>query len=373
MNAVEKAHQILSLARSRQTSDRDQVLLSLTDLCEAGLAAGGRLEPEIEPLVAGILTDLVAKAASDIRQQLAERLAGAEWPPKALIALLARDEIEIARPVIASSPLLDDTDLAALIAAAGLDHQIEVARRPGVGAAVVDLLIALREPAVLTALVDNDTAQVSALGMSRLVDMSRDFAAIRSPLVRHPRLTLDLAERLYAWVGESLRAAIAARFKVDPEKLMRAVTDAVLAAQAPVQWAAVSQAGEQERREMERQLVQKLNAAGQLKPGYVLRALREQRLSLFTEALGEMAGVKADAIKMAIDRDRPELLALACTAAGFDRSLFPTVLALVRQLNNGRPLGEGEAARRTMRAFAVHEPAVAAAALRQALERLDGV
>ena len=40
--------------------------------------------------------------------------------------------------------------------------------------------------------------------------------------------------------------------------------------------------------------------------------------------------------------ERPELLALACMAAGVDRGVFPPLLARVRELNGDRP-GGGEA------------------------------
>ena len=51
---------------------------------------------------------------------------------------------------------------------------------------------------------------------------------------------------------------------------------------------------------------------------------------------------------------------------GLDRSVFPTVLEMVRSLNMGRPLGEPEAGLRAADAFAPHPPARAAAAFRHA-------
>ena len=42
-------------------------------------------------------------------------------------------------------------------------------------------------------------------------------------------------------------------------------------------------------------------------------------------------------MRNAIDSDRPELLGLACAAVGIDRSVFPSILAMIRGLNGGRP------------------------------------
>jgi uncharacterized protein (DUF2336 family) len=104
---------------------------------------------------------LVVEAERDIRQRLAERLADAAWAPSALINILALDEIEIARPIIARSPVLQDHDLIRLLVQATLEHQIEVARRPRLAASVVEAILARGEPAVLTALASNDSAELS--------------------------------------------------------------------------------------------------------------------------------------------------------------------------------------------------------------------
>jgi uncharacterized protein (DUF2336 family) len=361
-----KAHDILVLARSRQGSDRERLMLSIVDLCEAGLPPDARLDPSVEAVVAEIFRGLVAKAEREIRQALAERLASSTWAPRDLICLLCADDIEIARPLIAQSPVLTDDDLIELLRTMAIEHQIEVARRGGIRNAVVSHILDQGQPAVLSALADNDTAELSDEALERLVEASREVAALRSPLVRHPAMTAELAQRLYGWVGESLRHAIIARFKVDTEALDRALEQAVDVAQSPVRRVGIVLAQEEERRKMERQLVAKLNDATQLKPGYLIRALREQRLTLFIAALAELACLDVAAIENAIENDRPELLALACTAAGVDRSAFATIVALIRQLANGHPNGGG-AGRKALQAFSIHDPVVAQAAFRRAV------
>jgi uncharacterized protein (DUF2336 family) len=151
---------------------------------------------------------LVVEAERDIRHRLSERLADADWAPSALINIMALDEIEIARPIIARSPVLQDHDLIRLLVQATLEHQIEIARRPRLPAPVVEAIISRDEPAVLTALASNDTAEISPDAMGRLVSRSREVVALRSPLARHPKLSSDLAEQLYLLVGRALRDAL---------------------------------------------------------------------------------------------------------------------------------------------------------------------
>jgi len=311
---------------------------------------------------------LVVEAERDIRQRLAERLADAAWAPSALINILALDEIEIARPIIARSPVLQDHDLIRLLVQATLEHQIEVARRPRLDASVVEAILARGEPAVLTALASNDTAELSKEGLRRLVDRAREIVALRSPLARHPRLSTDLAEQLYLWVGRALRDALTARFHLDPDIMAAAVDEALRAAHNGEDSAndgAVE--NEEEREEMERSLVEKLDAAGQLRPGYLLRVLREGRLPLFVMALARLGHFEPGQVRRAIDSNRPELLALACSAVGIDRSVFPTILEHVRQLNGGRPGGGDEGARRAGSAFGPFTPDIAGMAFRQAV------
>jgi uncharacterized protein (DUF2336 family) len=315
--------------------------------------------PAIQALLGSIFTDLVADAEADIRRILAEKLSIADWPPTALVRQLAVDEIEIARPIIARSPVLKDDDLVKLLLETELDHQIEVAKRPLIGGPVVDQILSKAEPAVMIALAGNDTADVSPDAMRRLVEASRQVAGMRSPLARHPRLTSDLAERLYAWVGQSLRQAIVTRFRVDVDALDRALAEAVQEARdAPFHDPAPRNSiVDAEQEEMERRLIGKLHAAGQLRPSYLLRSLREQRLSLFQAALATLGGFSAEEVERAVEADDPESLALACAAVGLDRSAFSTLLGLVRELTDGKPGGDANQARRIFDAFGPQQSA----------------
>lgn len=370
MSIASQAERLMKLASTRSAADRERLLLAIADLCENADDIGALDTGAVQSLLNDIFMILVVEAERDIRQRLSEKLACAHWAPKSLVNVLALDEIEIARPIIATSPVLDDKDLIRLLVEATIEHQIEVARRPRIGADVVDAILEQEEPAVLTALACNDTAEVSADGMARLVAASKRIPALRPPLVRHPALTTDLAEQLYVWVGQALRSVIVARFNVDAEALDKALSESVReahsgsAAEEPP-----DQQGELmiEREEMERRLIAKLHDAGQLRPGYLLRALREGKLSLFEGALAKLGGFTLEQVRAATGAEKPDLLALACVAVDVDRSVFPTILTLVRELNGGRPGGPAEVGQRTIGAFGSQPVDRAAAAFRLAI------
>ncbi|TCS12705.1 uncharacterized protein (DUF2336 family) [Caulobacter sp. BK020] len=369
MSPSAQTAQLLSLARSREPADRERLLVGIVEMCDAGQAAGRPTAPEVQILLDSIFMTLVVEAERDIRARLAQSLADAAWAPPALINILALDEIEIARPIIARSPILQDHDLIRLLVQATLEHQIEIARRPQLSPAVVEAILAKDDSAVLTALASNPTAQISPEGLRQLVDKARDVVALRSPLSRHPNLSGDLAEQLYLWVGRALRDALTARFQLDPDRMAKAVEAALRGAHSGAETVddrpVVEQA--EDREEMEAALVEKLDAAGQLRPGYLLRVLRERRLPLFLFALARLGRFDIRQVRRAVDSDRPELLALACSAVGIDRSVFPTILAHVRELNGGRPGGGAEAARKASGAFGPFAPDIAAMAFRRAL------
>ena len=334
--AAPRPSDLLALAHNRSTEARERLLLGVVALCDACPPAG-----ELSPVLSEIFLTLARQAEREVRKVLSEKLAHADWAPAALVNVLALDEIEIARPILESSPILQDEDLLRVLIEASLEHQIAVARRPRISGRVADAVIDQAEPAVLMALTTNRTAEISAEGVRRLVEHSRRIAALRGPLIRHPLLTEALAEQLYQWVGTALRQSIAARFSVDEQALAAAVHDAVDGVMRPT-GPEPDPVDQGDRDEMERRLIDKLQSAGQLRAGLLIRAVREKRLSLFAHGLSALGGFSVGQVRAALSAPTPEALYYACAAVGIDRAVFPTLLVEVRKLNGSMPGDRGE-------------------------------
>ena len=327
---------LLTLAKSREPADRERLLIGIVSLCELTGPAGNADATRAKALVDDLFTTLLVDAEHGVRRRLAERIASARWAPAALIQLLSLDDIDIARPVIASSPLLTDDELIRLLSEGALDHQIAVAGRPGVPAGAVEAILASDDATVLAALAANTSAQLPPDGLARLVEASRVMPALRARLARHPALTPQLAARLFGWAGQTLRETLVERFHLDVAAL-QASLKAAPPSDPPGSHAHPERADDHDA--MEHRLVEKLDAAGQLRPGYLLRALRESKLTLFEIGLARLAGIELGELRGALARERPDMLALACVAAGIDRSVFKTILTRVRELNGGCPGG----------------------------------
>lgn len=323
---------LLDLAKTRSPDDQHRLLMGVAGLYESAAEHGGAPDA-----LADIFIALTRKAEREIRQVLAQRLAKVDWAPAALVRMLAADEIEIARPVIAGSPLLLDDDLLQLLADCSIEHQIQVALRPDLGAAVARAIVAGADPAVMTALASNRSARIDPAVFADLVERSRQLAALRAPLTRHPSLNEDLALRLYQWVGDALRQAIGDRFSLDPARLTEALQSAVqTTAQATVRDTAVAwDAASAD--QTDARLVAKLHAAGQLRPAYLIRALREEKLGVFAHGLAVLGRFEIAQIRRALAGDTARPLFLACIAVGLDRAAFPALLTEIRKLNGGFP------------------------------------
>lgn len=330
--------ELLALASSRSADDRQRLLQKVTSLCESHPPP-----PKVAPLLSDIFLALTAQAERDIRLALSERIARVDWAPPALVNMLALDEIEIARPVITSSPLLQNADLIRLLIEATLEHQIAVARRPQLARPVVDTIVDRAEPVTMTALASNRTADIGEEAMRKLVDHSRRIAGLRAPLTRHPKLSEQLAQQLYQWVGQALRQSIGERFRIDDAQLNAAVQDAAAKAVGSPEWRAMSARMTEDRARIdaERRLVEKLQAAGQLRPGLLVRALREQRFELFEQTLAVLGGFSEAQVHHAIRAPTAEPLYLACIAVGVDKAVFASLLVEVRKLSGGMPAEGG--------------------------------
>ena len=162
--AAPRPSDLLALAHNSSTEARQRLLVGVVALCEACPPSG-----ELSPVLSEIFLTLARQAEREVRQALSEKLAHAEWAPAALVNVLALDEIEIARPILESSPILQDEDLLRVLIEASLEHQIAVARRPQISGRVADAVIDQAEPAVLMALTTNRTAEISTEGVRRLV------------------------------------------------------------------------------------------------------------------------------------------------------------------------------------------------------------
>ena len=143
-----------------------------------------------------------------VRKSIAERLAERADAPHDIIVKLANDKIEVAYPVLVNSKVLEDADLVELILTKARAHHKAITKRAEVSAAVSEALISTGNEDVVCALLKNDAAEIMPETLERLADQSLETEAYCTPLLRRSELKPELAQRMYTWAGEALRAYI---------------------------------------------------------------------------------------------------------------------------------------------------------------------
>lgn len=314
---------LAQLAMNPQSgTSREEIYLAVASLYR--IQGSGLNERERE-LMREILRRLTRDVEMAIRIALAQRLCEDTTAPHDLILLLVDDSIEVARPLIHKSPLLTESDVLRLIAEAGIGHQEAVAGRPHITVPVTDALAACEHESVLMALVRNATARISSATYETLVEKSRALATLQEPLVHRPDLPPQLANSMCEWVSEALKTYIKTNYSLAPKTVDAALSEAILVLQR-------EPAGPKDLpADSAQKLIEKLAVSGQLKAGFLMRVLSQGQVDLFDLAFSRLLNVELVPFRTGFYDGGARLVALACRAAGIDRSVFITVFNLSRQ------------------------------------------
>ncbi len=321
---------LAQLAANPQGTTREEIYLAVASLYRV---QGNHINSRERALMTEILRRLAQDVEMAIRIALAERLADDITAPHDLIALLADDAIEVARPLILRNPLLTDEDVLRLIADSGVAHHEAVAGRPHIGEKVTEALASSEAESVLVTLVRNATARISTQAYETLVEKSRSIASIQEPLSKRPDLPPELATKMCEWVSDALKLYITRNYRMAPERVSTAVhwADTRVRNEVPSGPQGAPNDGAQK-------LVDKLSASGQLKAGFLLRVLGQGQIDLFDLALARLLEVPLAAARKRFYEGGPKAVALACRAVGIDKCVFNTVYSLSRRAHGLSPL-----------------------------------
>jgi uncharacterized protein (DUF2336 family) len=294
----------------------------------------GAFSSQERSLAGDILRRLSKDVEMSVRIALAERLAGLVGAPHELILLLADDRIEVARPILARSPVLTDADLVHVVRIGTRDHQITIAERPEIGVSVTAALARSACEAAIISLLRNRSAQIAEETFAELADRARNAPDMQEPLIVREDLPPILVSRLYIWVAGGLKTALLQRHPHLSRPLAEAVDRTTSALQSGKRDIPESSA---------ERLVVKLAAAGQLGPSFLIRVLTQGQMELFEHGFAALLSMPVVSVRRALYGGRPATIALACRAVGIDRAVFHTVYDLcLRSGHRVRALSDDE-------------------------------
>ncbi|MFZ3310893.1 MAG: DUF2336 domain-containing protein [Xanthobacteraceae bacterium] len=163
----------------------------------------------------GIFDDVMARLVNTIevkaRAKLASRLAPIANAPSNTIHMLAfDDDIEVARPVLVTSPRLDDRDLVTAGSNKSQQHLFAITQRVTLSEVVTDVLVERGDRAVVHSVVRNVGARFSDAGFRMLVKRSAGDDALATEVGLRPDIPrqhfLVLLEKASTTVRERLAA-----------------------------------------------------------------------------------------------------------------------------------------------------------------------
>lgn len=133
----------------------------------------------------------------EARKDYADKVAAVPSLPHEVAVTLAGDaNAEVARLVLTLSPVLTDTDLAAIAVTQSQQHLVAIAERARLSEGLTDILVERGDKAVLHTVSANEGASFSDQGFDRLLQRSADDTTIPQTLSRRSDLTPNRAQRV---------------------------------------------------------------------------------------------------------------------------------------------------------------------------------
>lgn len=317
---------LLKLAHQRAVDGKGGLAASVAKLC---LDSRSDLSDRELTLTFEILRMLIDKVEIDVRRNISDYLCSRRDVPKDLIVFLANDTINVAYPILRSSPLLEDLDLINLIEERGHDHAMAVATRHDVNEPVSNRLIAMDDETIDVTLAKNLSAHIAPADMETLVGRAEGCQGLHSPLAHRPDLGDDLARRLYTMVGDVLRKHIMANFEIDGRVLAEAVDNSVLTAldsPAPLQDAMRGSWAEEQAR------------GGNTPGARLIRGLKNTGIDGAAMVFAEHTNLPLKTAHWVFDRGDGQIIAVAMRAVGMDVDGYATVLDRLGKVGPGLEL-----------------------------------
>jgi len=307
--ATSSHEKLLKLAHQRAIDGKGGLAASVAKLC---LDTRADLSSEELELTYEILRKLIDQVEVQIRRYIADYLAERADVPDDLLSFLTHDVINVAYPILVHSRQLDDDDLIEISTSKGHTHSVAIAKRAELSEAVCSHLVDTGDSEVLLQLLKNFSATISVESFAKAALASVYDAKLQTPLVQRRDLPPELAKKIYAWVGETLREYIVGHFQINSKKLdesIAAAIDRVLdSGDEPGLWDDPSGIGYDQR------LIGVLDTDGDVG---------------FINKFAEISGVDRRLVAQLFEEGDGESLAIACKAYNLNKEQFNSIIGRI--------------------------------------------
>jgi hypothetical protein len=197
-------------------NDRDLMLRRMLDLA---VLPPGKLTVQERDLIDMVVALVVSRVDLAARRSLAMRVAQLPEGPVELVLALARDEIEVAGPVLRNNMKLQPNDLVQIIRDYSSEHQKAIAERKVLQGVVVDALVESADDDTICRMLANPEAEISRRTLEVLVRRSASEPSFQPLLLARAELNMHLAQMMFWWASPDARRQIMTRFSVERRAL----------------------------------------------------------------------------------------------------------------------------------------------------------
>lgn len=285
--------------------------------------------PALSPGQREAWEDVVRMFARDaelvVRAALAEELKASAALPRDVAENLARDAVDVARPILGFSEVLPEELLVELAAMGGPELQEAIAGRRVVPSPVSGALIAHAGAPAVAKLAANEGAQIAVGDFERMLERFAESWQVVQGVARRRQLPPTIAEKVIGLVARKLNVDLIRRHSLPPAiaaKLIEHARDKTAAGYAAIIG----------RAESSRALARQMNQTGKLTPTAALRSLCMGDQAFFEAAVTMRSGLSAEVVQEALADPNGAGLSSACQKAGLPLSQMPVVRAALKAI-----------------------------------------
>jgi uncharacterized protein (DUF2336 family) len=291
------------MPKEMSSESRRQLLNAVTDL----FLRDGEPTEAAKSHYGEIALQTLPHLPAEERRDYAEGVAATPTLPRQVAVALADDaDADVARLVLKLSPVLTDSDLAAVALGQTQAHLLAIAERARLSESLTEILVERGDSAVLETVSSNEGASFSDSGFERLLE--RGDAAVGQALSRRSDLAPDRAQRVLHIVQQLTEAGEAGSREA-----------ATLARQA-----------RQQRREV-RLLIADLQSGERKLDDIVVMLAEEDRAVHLAQVLAVAAGIANDQVLRALLQRDVSAAAVLCRVLQIGKETFREVLELRRR------------------------------------------
>ena len=233
---------------------------------------------------------LVRDTEKAVRQALADELAMAADAPHDVIIALAKQESDIALPVLKYSSVLTEEDLIQMVESTQeVARWVAIAQREQVTARLTNSLLGTGNKSVISEVVKNDGAVLAEAGLNQAWKIIEGSEELMQVMVNRGGLPLSIAEKLFYAVSEELKRHLVREYKFNSPSLQKAVCN-VREWQMLGIMPAQNDLDPRDDAHLDN-LVQDLHDTGRLSYSLLMRALCTGNVQLFEAGIAKMAGL----------------------------------------------------------------------------------